>query len=137
MYVELLNTLINNIYYILFYKLQFYVQTCLYTYYMYICFLAHLTQRSKVYMSFSVGNIWKKLSNRSRKILLIHSILLCEICPNTELFLVFSRIWIEYAEILRISPYSVRIRENTDQKKLRIWILSTQCSVKFQPCKLF
>ena len=27
-----------------------------------------------------------------------------------------------------ISPYSVRMRENTDQKKLRIWKLSTQCS---------
>ena len=136
MYVELLNTLINNMYYILFYKLQFYVQTPKYVYTPIICFLAHLTQRSKVYMSFSVGNIWKKLSNRSRKILLIHSILLCEICPNTEFFLFFSRIWIEYL-ILRISPYSVRIGENTDQKKLRIWILSTQCSVKFQPCKLF
>ena len=24
-------------------------------------------------------------------------------------------------------PYSVRIRENTDQKKLRIWTLFTQC----------
>ena len=27
----------------------------------------------------------------------------------------FSHIWIEYGEILRISPYSVRMRENTDQ----------------------
>ena len=26
-----------------------------------------------------------------------------------------------------ISPYSVRMRENTDQKKRRIWALSTQC----------
>ena len=26
-----------------------------------------------------------------------------------------------------ISPYSVQIRENTDQKKLRIWTLFTQC----------
>ena len=30
-------------------------------------------------------------------------------------------------EILHISPYSVRMRENTDQKKLRIWTLFTQC----------
>ena len=37
-------------------------------------------------------------------------------CPYLELFLsVFSRIWTEYGEILRISPYSVRMRENTDQ----------------------
>ena len=33
-----------------------------------------------------------------------------------RIFLVFSRIWIEYGEIFRISPYSVRIRENMDQK---------------------
>ena len=35
---------------------------------------------------------------------------LCEKCPN-------------------IFPYSVRIRENTDRKKLRIWTLFTQCFV--------
>ena len=35
-------------------------------------------------------------------------------CPNTELFLI------------RIFMYSVRIQENTDQKKLRIWTLFTQ-----------
>ena len=34
---------------------------------------------------------------------------------------VFSRIRTEYGEILRISLYSVRMRENTDQKKLSIW----------------
>ena len=42
---------------------------------------------------------------------------LCEMCPSTELFLV---------RIIRISPYSVRMWENTDQKKLRIWTLFTQ-----------
>ena len=37
-------------------------------------------------------------------------------CPYSELFWsVFSRIRTEYGEILRISPYSVRMRENTDQ----------------------
>ena len=39
---------------------------------------------------------------------------------------VFSHIWTEYAEVRSISPYSVRMRENTDQKKLRIWTLFTQ-----------
>ena len=29
--------------------------------------------------------------------------------------------------LLHISPYSVRMRENTDQKNLRIWTLFTQC----------
>ena len=40
---------------------------------------------------------------------------------------VFSRIRTEYEEILRISQYSARIRKSTDQKKLRIWTLFTQC----------
>ena len=37
-----------------------------------------------------------------------------EKCPNTELFLV--RILPHSDWILRISPYSVQMRENTDQK---------------------
>ena len=39
---------------------------------------------------------------------------LCDKCPDTEFFLV------------RIFPYSDWIRENTDQKNLRIWTLFTQ-----------
>ena len=40
-----------------------------------------------------------------------------EVCPYSEfLWSVFSRIRIEYEEILCISPYSVRMRENADQK---------------------
>ena len=38
---------------------------------------------------------------------------------------VFCRIRTEYGEILRISPYAVRMRQNTDQKKLCIWTLFT------------
>ena len=39
-----------------------------------------------------------------------------EKCPYSELFWsVFSRIRTEYGEILRISPYSVGIRENANQ----------------------
>ena len=34
---------------------------------------------------------------------------------------VFFRIRTEYGDLLRKSLYSVRIRENTDQKKLRVW----------------
>ena len=50
-----------------------------------------------------------------------------EKCPNAEFFWsVFSCIWTEYRDLLRKSPYSIRIQENTDQKKLRIWILFTQ-----------
>ena len=37
-------------------------------------------------------------------------------CPYLELFwFVFPRIRTEYEEILRISPYSVRMQENTDE----------------------
>ena len=39
---------------------------------------------------------------------------------------VFSRRRTEYGKILRVSPYSIRKRENTDQKLLRIWTLFTQ-----------
>ena len=44
---------------------------------------------------------------------------------------VFSRIRAEYVEIRSISPYSVRMWENTDQKLLRIWTLFTKwtCSI--------
>ena len=38
-----------------------------------------------------------------------------KMCPYSELFWsVSSRIWTEYGEILHISSYSVRMRENTD-----------------------
>ena len=48
-----------------------------------------------------------------------------EKCQNTEFFLV------RITEILLISPYSALMRENTDQKKLRIWTLSTQWMFSF------
>ena len=38
----------------------------------------------------------------------------------------FSCFWTEYGYLLRKYPYSVRILENTDQGKLRIWTLFTQ-----------
>ena len=39
---------------------------------------------------------------------------------------VFSCSRTEYVDLLRKTPYSVRMQENTDQKKLRIWTLITQ-----------
>ena len=55
---------------------------------------------------------------------------------NTEFFLV--RIfphsdWIQ--EIRSISPYSVRMRENTNQKKLRIWTHFTQWETYRELCQ--
>ena len=58
-----------------------------------------------------------------------------EKCPNTELFLsVFSCIRTEYREILSISPYSARMRENKDQKKLRIRTLFKQWRYSYLHC---
>ena len=52
-------------------------------------------------------------------LLYMHS--LREKCPKMEFFWsVFSCIRTEYGEIRSISPYSVRMWENRDQKKLRI-----------------
>ena len=42
-----------------------------------------------------------------------------EKCPNIEFFLIL------------IFLYSVRIQENTDQKKLRIWKRFAQCLLQF------
>ena len=39
---------------------------------------------------------------------------------------VFSRIWTEYRDLLSKSQYSVKIQENTDQRKLFIWTLFMQ-----------
>ena len=41
---------------------------------------------------------------------------------------VCSCIQTEYGETGSISPYSVQVQENTDQKKLLIWTLFTQCA---------
>ena len=38
----------------------------------------------------------------------------------------FSRIRTEYGDLRSKYPYSVQMRENTDQEKLRIWTLFTQ-----------
>ena len=38
----------------------------------------------------------------------------------------FSRIWAEYGDLQSKSPHSVRMRENTDNKKPGIWTLFTQ-----------
>ena len=43
--------------------------------------------------------------------------------PHFAVFGLNTEKYSEDGEILRISPYSVQMRENTDQKKLRIWTL--------------
>ena len=68
----------------------------------------------------------KKFCHRCIYLLLF---ILREKCPNTELFYSVSfPIRTEYGDLRSKSPYSVQMRENTDQKKLRIWILFTHCN---------
>ena len=50
---------------------------------------------------------------------------------------VFSCIRTEYGDLLSKSPYSVRMQENTDQKKLHIWTLFTQCYKNTKQTKKF
>ena len=53
---------------------------------------------------------------------------LLENCPNTEFFWsVIFCIRTEYGDFWSKYPYSVRMQENTDQEKLSIWSLFTQC----------
>ena len=47
--------------------------------------------------------------------------------PNTDFFLVRIFPYSDWIDLLRKPRYSVGIRENTNQKKPRIWILFTQC----------
>ena len=55
----------------------------------------------KSYWKIHATRIWEAFTLREK-------------CPNTEFF------------VLRIFPHSVQIRENTKQKKLRIWTLFMQ-----------
>ena len=52
-------------------------------------------------------------------------------CPNTEILFwsLFSHIWTEYGDLLRKSPYSFQMQENTDQKRLLIWTFFVQFTV--------
>ena len=50
-------------------------------------------------------------------------------CPDTKFFLV--RIFFYSDWIQSKSPYSVRVQENTDQKKLHFWTIFTQWNDKF------
>ena len=67
-------------------------------------------------MSFNLLSVWYELGfGRSIIEVLWRLASLRENCANTKIILV------------RIFPYLDWIRENTDQKKLLIWILFTQC----------
>ena len=66
----------------------------------------------------SVQNFSKQLQFRRTPLNDGLLLTLREKCPNTRG---------EYGDLRSKSSYSARLRENTDKKKLRIWILFTQC----------
>ena len=74
------------------------------------------------------SNLNQNLSNCLRR----YNLFSCHCMKSVQIrrffWSVFSRIWTEYGEIRSISSYSVQMRENTDQKKHRIWTLFTQCA---------
>ena len=64
-----------------------------------------------------VENINNTCCKWNIELFVIIELSLREKCPTTEIFLVrISRTRTEYGEMRSISPYSVRMRENTDQK---------------------
>ena len=44
---------------------------------------------------------------------------------------IFSRIWNEFGDLIHKSPDSVGVLKNTNQKKLWLWRLFTQCNLSF------
>ena len=81
----------------------------------YVCVLQYMVRRNmmiRVFLMITVITSNGLAFNFSDMV----SVSLCKKCPYSELFWSsFSRIRTEYGEIRSMSPYSVRIRENTDQ----------------------
>ena len=71
-----------------------------------------------------LSNISKSEDHQTIKFVQLHCVKIVQI--SSFFWSVFSRIRTGYGQIRSISPYSVRMRENTDQKKLLIWTLFTQ-----------
>ena len=71
----------------------------------------------------------------SNSYFLMSSLALGKKCPHSELFWsVFSRIRTEYGEILRISPYSVQMRQNTDQNNSEYGHFSRNVEKSYYDC---
>ena len=74
----------------------------------------HLSSRG--YIFFHSVELAKKIVNQSLR----------EKCPNTEFLLACIFPHSDWIQRDTISPYSVRMQENTEQKELRIWTLITK-----------
>ena len=67
--------------------------------------------------------IFLELSQTEFDVIIVHCVKSVQI--RSFFWSVICRIRTEYREIRSISPYSFRMRENTDQKKLRTWAIFT------------
>ena len=87
---------------------------------MQISWQAHLML---IWRSLAISFLLKTMFHKSIS-LLLHCVKIVQI--RSFFWSVFSRIWTEYGDLLRKSPHSVQMRENTDQKKLFILTIFTQ-----------
>ena len=91
-------------------------------------------------LDLGIGHIFFVFSNHySRCLELIKNQSLCEKCPYLEFFWsIFFRICFEYGEIWSVSPYSVQMRMNADQKKSKYehFLSSDWTSVHWTTIKL-
>ena len=91
-------------------------------FFLFPCIVSDHSIRRKINCPFSIKSIfyekkleWKICKTPSHKVILVKWVGI----------LLFRRNHVSFHETLRISPYSIRMRENTDQKKLRIRTLFT------------
>ena len=79
----------------------------------------------KFYLHFTLSRvdvtIWSSLFHESSEFKCVKNVQMRSFFCS-----VFPCIWTKYGDLRSKSPYSVRIHENTDQKKLRFWTLFTQ-----------
>ena len=99
----------------------------------------HLRNIPKLYYFFNAISIsWNKYQHLSLVIIIfLQPILMHQHCVKiiqirSFFWFAFSCVRTEYGDLLCKSLYSVRIQENTQQEKLRIWTLFTQCKTKLK-----
>ena len=91
-------------------------------------------QEEYYYKLVRVGNFWNNIYNEYESNLNTNKNLsLREKCPYSEFFCsVYSSIRTEYREIQSVSPYSVQMRENMDQKNSEYFFRSVSVKEKLK-----
>ena len=96
-------------------------------------------QEEYYYKLVRVGNFWNNIYNEYESNLNTNKNLsLREKCPYSEFFCsVYSSIRTEYREIRSVSPYSVQMRENMDQKNSEYFFRSVSVKEKLNKVKSY